>query len=97
MISTWRVRVIEYRCDKLRFQYKYVFSTLLDIIRVDRITNYVLSTYLYLQIPRYEYRCDTAFHARLERGMRPGSHIAASGFERTIVIIAGPRYGACRY
>ena len=46
MISTWRVRVIEYRCDKVRFQYKYVFSTLLVIIRVDSITNYVLSTYL---------------------------------------------------
>ena len=46
MISTWRVRVIEYRCDKVRFQYKYVLSTLLVIIRVDSITNYVLSTYL---------------------------------------------------
>ena len=56
MISTWRVRVIEYRCDKVHFQYKYVLSTLLVIIRVDSITNYVLSTYLLLQIPRYEYR-----------------------------------------
>ena len=56
MISTWRVRVIEYRCDQVRFQYKYVLSTLLAIIRVDSISNYVLSTYLLLQIPRYEYR-----------------------------------------
>ena len=46
MISTGRVRVIEYRYDKVRFQYKYVFSTLLAIIRVDSITSYVLSTYL---------------------------------------------------
>ena len=96
MISTWRVRVIEYRCDKVRFQYKYVLSTLLGIIRVDSITNYVLSTYLQLQIPGYEYRRDTLFHARLERAVTPGSHIAARGFERTIVIIAGPRQGACR-
>ena len=97
MISTWRVRVIEYRCDKVRFQYKYVLSTLLDIIHVVRITNSVLSTYLYLQIPRDEYRSDTVFHARPERAVTPGSHIAARGFERTIVIIAGPRHGACRY
>ena len=46
MIRTWRVLVIEYCCDKVRFQYKYVLSTLLVIIRVDSITNYVLSTYL---------------------------------------------------
>ena len=46
MIRTWQERVIEYRCDKVRFQYKYVLSTLLVIIRVDSITNYVLSTYL---------------------------------------------------
>ena len=67
------------------------------IICVVRITNFVLSTYLYLQIPRYEYFCDTAFHPRPESAVRPGLHIAARGFERTIVIIAEPRYGACRY
>ena len=91
MMSTWRVRAIEYRCDLVRFQYKYVFRTLLAIIRVDSISNYVLSTYLLLQISRYEYRCDTLFHARVERAVTPGSHIAARGFERTIVIIVGPR------
>ena len=46
MISTGQGRVIEYRYDKVRFQDKYVLSTLLVIIRVDSITNYVLSTYL---------------------------------------------------
>ena len=97
MISTWRVRMIEYRCDKVRFQYKFVLSTLLDIIRVDSMANYVLSMYLYLQIPSDEYRYDTAFHARPDRAVRPGSHIAARGFQRTIVIIAEPRYGACHY
>ena len=45
MIRTGRVRVIEYRYDKVRFQYKYVFSTLLAIIRVDSITNYVRSQF----------------------------------------------------
>ena len=43
-------------------------------------------------------RCDRfVFSARPERAVRPGSHIAARGFERTIVIIAESRYGACRY
>ena len=46
LIRTWRVLVVEYRCDKVRFQYKYVLSTLLAIIRVDSISKYVLSTYL---------------------------------------------------
>ena len=75
---------------QIRFQYKYVLSTLLDIIHVVRITNYVLSTYLYLQILSNEYRSDTAFHARPERALRPGSAIMTIVRSKPLAAICEP-------
>ena len=89
------IRRIECRYDKLIFSTNYGLSSLLDIVHT------VTTGSFSVQIPGVYVRSSavvtSSLSERPERAVWPGPHIAARGFERTIVSIAESRYGACHY